>query len=306
MIEPEDTTGLCHWCKYTTTKPDLSIASNLLSWKKLELAKRRLLIQLEQLGLPPYTADVGKTYPLNFKFMGDEIDAEGNEKKIMTGHDDGEIVINIAEADSVHREQTRVLLGEPQRTLIGHMRHEVGHYVDWCMVQNIAPEEYKALFGDYNLDYQEALDLHYKNGAPADWYLNHVSAYATMHPNEDFAETFNVYLDLMAIATTAIDQGILNIDISADSKIQDDIQRILDIAIMASEFNSDMGLSPLLPEQLPQPVIDKLAFVHSLRSKKKVDSLKKFLEQSKANPAAIAEPVAPATIAVEETAAAST
>src|SRR5262249_29395071 len=152
---------------------------------------------------------------------------------------EGVITVNIREADSVYRESTRVLLREPQRTVIGHLRHEIGHYFDWALVQPRHADAYRELFGDYGLDYEAAKQKHYDNGPPADWPQSFVSAYATMHPCEDFAETVNAYLDLMAIAITANDQKVMNIDTGPKASIESIVQLTLQIAIMVSEFNLD-------------------------------------------------------------------
>lgn len=259
--------GLCRWCQLTNVIPPLSQRKSVQRWGRMESAKRRLLLQLEDLGLPPYIADTQVTHPLLFEFLENTVDKKGKSKKVITGHQNGLITINLVEADSVHRERVRIKLGEPQRTLIGHMRHEVGHYIDWAWASRVAPDQYHALFGDPNaVDYGKAMKKHYDVGAPADWAENHVSSYATMHPWEDFAETVNVYLDIMAIATTRNDLAGHNLDLSAQADHRKLVKAVLQTVIEVSEYNFDLGLEPLLPEQLPPTVLDKLAFVHELRS----------------------------------------
>ena len=46
----------------------------------------------------------------------------------MTGHNNGLITLALKEADDAVREQVREAMGEPYRTLLGHFRHESGHY----------------------------------------------------------------------------------------------------------------------------------------------------------------------------------
>ncbi len=177
-------------------------------------------------------------------------------------------MINLAEVDSVHRERLRVQLNEPHRTLIGHMRHEIGHYIDWSWASRVAAAAYHQLFGDPGVtDYGESMREYYDHGPPADWAENYVSAYATMHPWEDFAETVNVYLDIMAIATTANDIADRKMDLTPAASPQQLVAKVLEIVIEVSEYNFDLGLMPLLPECLSQAVMDKLAFVHRLRSR---------------------------------------
>lgn len=260
--------ALCRWCQLTNVIPPLDNSESVQRWARMESAKRRLLLQLEDLGLPPYVADTQSTHPLLFEFLENTVDKKGKPKKVITGHQNGLITINLAEADSVHRERLRVKLGEPQRTLIGHMRHEVGHYIDWAWASRVAPDEYHALFGDPDsVDYGEAMKKHYEVGAPVNWADNHVSAYATMHPWEDFAETVNVYLDIMAIATTSNELAGRNLDLSASADHRELVNSVLQIVLEVSEYNFDLGLAPLLPERLPPAVLDKLAYVHDLRSK---------------------------------------
>lgn len=265
---------LCNWCQYTTVTPNLTKPQNPQRWAELERAKRRLLVELRELNLPPFIGSLTSTHPLSFQFLEDLVDPDGLLKKVYTGHDQGVIVINVLEADSVHREQMRVALGEPQRTLIGHMRHEAGHYIDWAYASRVAAEEYHQLFGDPDaIDYEPALKRYYEAGPPADWAQSYASAYATMHPWEDFAETVNAYLDIMAIGVTANDQGLAQIDLSANSPTEAIVRQILQIVVMVNEFNFDFGFLPLLPERLTPKVIQKLAFIHGLRSEKTMKKL---------------------------------
>lgn len=258
---------LCRWCRFTIEIPDLRLSTNVDRWALLEFAKRRLLLDLEDLGLPPYRGDLQSSYPLRFKFIADARGADGAVEPVMTGHDSGVITINLREADSVQRERMRVELGEPQRTLIGHLRHEVGHYIDWSLADRFAADESHRHFGDpASIDYTQAMQDYYERGAPAGWEQHFVSRYATMHPWEDFAETANAYLDIMAIAATANDQGLSRIDLSPGADSDEIVLSVLEIVVAVSEFNSDLGLSPLLPEKLPRPVMRKLSFIHSLRS----------------------------------------
>jgi hypothetical protein len=258
---------LCQWCEFTTITPDLTKPGNENRWVELERAKRQLLIELKSLGLPPFVGDVAKTHPLVFQFLEDETLPDGSVKKIYTGHDNGVIVVNTLEADSVYREQTRVALREPQRTLIGHVRHEIGHYIDWSFASQVALADYHRLFGDpLAFNYEAAMQAYYASGPPIDWMQSHVSAYATMHPWEDFAETVNVYLDVMAIAEISNSQGMTSIDVSPGAATSEIVASVLKVAVNISEFNLDFGLLPLLPEKFSPKVIEKLAYIHNLRS----------------------------------------
>ncbi len=265
---------LCRMCEFTAVVPPLDQPESMRRWAVAESAKRRLLRQLEELGLPPFVDDLKSTHPLKFEFKEDTTDAAGQLLKVTTGHQNGVITINLAEADSVHRERMRVQFQEPQRTLIGHMRHEYGHYLDWSWASRVASHEYHQMFGDPEaVDYTEAMQRHYEHGPPSDWANQHVSAYAAMHPWEDFAETVNAYLDVMAIAVTANDLGRRGLDLSAEADASELVNRVLDIVIEVSEYNFDLGLLPLLPERLSNAVLEKFAFVHSLRHRKQVEQV---------------------------------
>ena len=259
---------VCRWCQFTSVTPPLDQTESIRRWAVAEAAKRRLLSQLDDLQFPPFVDDLQTTHPLTFEFKEDTVGKDGNPIKVTTGHQNGVITINLAEADSVHRERLRVQLGEPQRTMIGHMRHEVGHYIDWALASRVAADQYHGLFGDpESTDYCEAMKRHYQRGPLANWADHHVSAYATMHPWEDFAETVNAYLDILAIATTANDIGGRKLDLSANADAENLVKSVLEIVVEVSEYNFDLGLSSLLPERLPPAVIAKLAYIHSLRSK---------------------------------------
>ncbi len=255
--------GLCHWCQFTETIPDLSQSKPTERWKELEKSKRRLLLELRALGLPPYVRGEREDKPLRFRFLQDEIDSDGKVIKVLTGHSQGIITINVAEADSVVREKARLALHEPVRTLIGHMRHEIGHYIDWNIEALPLREKYRAVFGDPTaIDYAEARDSYYANGPAAGWPARFVSAYASMHPWEDFAETVRTYLELQSILAIATKQGAV---VPEECQgVEEIIKRGLEISVLISEFNASLGLPSLLYEKFNAEVTHKLDYVHGL------------------------------------------
>jgi hypothetical protein len=86
---------------------------------------------------------------LAFDLMSDSFDADGSLKKVQTGHQDGGITLNAAEADNAEREIRRSSMGETYRTLVGHFRHEIGHYFWDRLVRDAnRPFEFRAVFGD--------------------------------------------------------------------------------------------------------------------------------------------------------------
>lgn len=250
--------GLCDYCELTTVIPDLSVPGNLDKWQRLEAAKHRVLYALDQIGFP-FRADSGtQRSAVSFEFK------EDGAEPVATGHNDGRIVINIKEADSVKREIARVQFGEPQRTLVGHFRHELGHYIWDRLVKPNGPqlEKFRNIFGDERIqDYGQALEDYYQSEPASNWQTNFISAYATMHPWEDFAETFATYIDMRSVLDTASHFGMSTSD---NSNFDDMVRDYSSVGVMANELNRDMGLLDLVPEVFVPPVIEKLRFIHLL------------------------------------------
>lgn len=263
--------AFCDCCRFNETIPDLSIAGNCQKWHRLEAAKRRLFYDLDQLGLPYGMASDGINPPLRFDFKADIIPANnfwrpvGDAQRVFTGHNAGRITINIREADDVEREQLRVDLGEAKRTLIGHFRHEIGHYYWDMLVKGRREDEFRAAFGDHERpSYGEALDAYYRNGAPSDWSQHFISAYAAMHPREDFAETWASYLDMVSTLDTAQHIGMGGETDPIHADIGRMLARYQDLGVAFNEINRNMGLLDVVPEVFVAPVIAKLGFIHQL------------------------------------------
>jgi hypothetical protein len=261
--------GLCDACRFNRTIPDLSVPGNRERWAELEAAKRRLLYTLDFLGLPYGSADEGFDPPLAFDFKADTIPSEGvwrwmgAGERVYTGHADGKITINIREADSVEREKLRVDMGEAHRTLNGHFRHEIGHYFWDLLVRGHCEDDFKRVFGDHqNPPYGEALQRHYSKGPPLDWRDRFVSAYATMHPWEDWAETFALYLDITSVLDTASKMGMIGVVDFGD--LHGMVGQYRRLGLVLNELNREMGLIDVVPEVLHAAVVEKLDFVHGL------------------------------------------
>lgn len=262
--------SLCRNCRFTETIPDLSVPGNLEKWSRLEAAKRRLFYDLDLLSLPYGTAAEGFCLPLAFDFKADALPPDGDWRssqdgeQVFTGHANGRITINLREADDAERERTRVEMGESQRTLIGHFRHEIGHYYWDLLIKDRTEEEFKVFFGDHHCpNYAEALQQHYQNGPPFDWRSRFVTAYATMHPWEDFAETWATYLDMISTLDTASHNGL----IEAGQTLLDFDAMLLTygrLGIALNEFNRNLGLLDAAPKIFVAPVVEKLRYVHRL------------------------------------------
>jgi hypothetical protein len=275
-VPVEDQNPFCAACRLNQIVPDLSIPENLARWHKLELAKRRVIFTLLSLRLP-IESDTSENRPsLRFRFLGDS----PGSPPVLTGHEGGLITINIAEADDVERERRRVHLNEPYRTLLGHLRHEVAHYY-W--VRLIADSgwvpRFRELFGDETRDYGAALQTYYQKGPPPDWQTHFVSAYASAHPSEDWAETGAHYLHIRDTLETAAASGLtLQIENSAATKADSaskntaeakrSFDRLLEnwlpLTCVLNNLNRGMGLPDLYPFVLTGPAIKKLSFVHEV------------------------------------------
>ncbi len=277
LIPVEAHDRYCLACRHNRTVPDLSTELNLIRWRSLEVAKRRLFYTLLKLGLP-LTMRPEDPQGLAFDFLADPEENSPNAPFILTGHDNGLITINIAEADDAERERRRHSMGEPYRTLLGHFRHEIGHYFWNVLVRNDPSlERFRQIFGDERQDYGQALQAHYANGPKENWQEVFVSAYATSHPWEDFAETWAHYLHIVDTLETAnafglrvrpkIGQGQeMATEIDFDPHQETDLNRLvtawLPLTFAVNSLNRSMGQPDLYPFVLPPAVIGKLAFIH--------------------------------------------
>jgi len=271
--------GLCVACKLNRTIPDQSIPENRELWSRVELAKRRLVSSLIALGLPVLSKESADPQRgLAFDFLR----ALPGEPPVMTGHASGIITINVEEADDSRREQIRAAMREPYRTLLGHFRHEVGHYYWDRLVWNTPwLEPYRALFGDERIDYAAALRNHYENGPPDDWAKRYVSSYASTHPWEDWAESWAHYLHMVDTMDTALSFGLDASDVELDheaytaadlwqpqSKNAPEFLGFLNswirITSVITELTRSMGQPDFYPFALPRTAIAKLHFIHSV------------------------------------------
>ena len=204
-MRANDPNVLCRACRLTRTIPNLSRLGNDRRWYKLEVAKRRLVYTLDRLGLPLLNKTEDPEHGLAFDFL----EPDASVTNVLTGHASGVITVSVAEADDAERVRRRVELNEPYRTVLGHFRHEIGHYYWERLIRGTdRVEAFRSLFGDERADYAAAIERHYREGAPPGWQEAYVSAYATMHPWEDWAETWAHYLHMVDTLETAADSGI--------------------------------------------------------------------------------------------------
>lgn len=256
---------LCESCRLTRTRPNDLDAQGLDGFAEAEAVKRRLIMELVELGLPIVGRDRNPQTGLAFDLLSSATD------RVVTGHKNGVITVDLAEANDPHREQLRIEMDEPYRTLLGHFRHEIGHYYFAVLVDNDdAMRRFRTLFGDPYADYQSALDRHYSQGAPAGWEINYVSSYASTHAAEDWAETFAHYLHIRDTLDTAAAFGLAPAGATLDrpqvgrAGFDHIIDLWLPLAWSLNMVNRSMGHDDLYPFVLPDPVLEKMRLVHEL------------------------------------------
>ena len=243
------------------------------------IALRRLIFQLIEIGLPVepfWRKDGGLAFDLLSSYSSGE--------RVVIGHAGGVITIDLVESLDAYRESLRVHLGEPYRTMLGHFRHEVGHYYQNILVETDPGaarylDQCREIFGDERAEYQNEIARHYKFGAPANWADSYISEYATMHPWEDFAECFAHYLHITATIDTARESGlVLHADrvrfavqrdvVPLESYADASIEQLLEdwkwLSLCFNRVNTTMGKSPLYPFDISPAVVRKLAFVHQV------------------------------------------
>ena len=280
LVTADASDPFCRACQLNQTIPDLSQPANLPLWQKLEVAKHRLIYSLMRRGLPIQSKAVAPDAGLAFDFLADQTLPTGRVQRVMTGHADGLVTININEADDAQRVQARQSMGERYRTLLGHFRHEVGHYY-WNTLVWDTPylDAYRRLFGDERADYGEALKRHYAQGAPADWSEHYISAYASSHSWEDWAETWAHYLHMMDTLATAYalnlhvtprasDDPALVADVDRDPYRTADFDELyaqwLPLTVAMNSINRSMGQPDFYPFVIPDPVVKKLKYIHTV------------------------------------------
>ncbi|MCH4248772.1 MAG: putative zinc-binding peptidase [Acinetobacter populi] len=274
MVEQDSASDLCCSCQLTTVIPDLHEAKNIEYWAKLETAKRRFLYMTQRLNIFP----CAKKTPddprgLSFHFL-----VPTDDQPVLTGHANGVITLNAYEADTVYRETTRISMGENYRTLLGHFRHESGHFYFDVLVQNTPwIESFRQLFSDERQDYGEALQYYYDHGPVARWQESYISAYASSHPWEDWAETWAHYLHMISTLDTAFYTGIsiqkqspLDHELKFDGCPVDSanfhltVKNWFALTYGLNSLNRSMGLEDAYPFTLSDKVLEKLNFIHQV------------------------------------------
>jgi hypothetical protein len=281
--------GRCLADSLIRREPD---ADDTLAREKLvptAAALRRLVYQLDDIGLPvePFWQPKSDERSGEAQRPGlafDLLSSYSSRDKVTIGHANGVITIDLVESLDAYRESLRVRLGEPYRTMLGHFRHEIGHYYQHVLVETGSGaaqylHECRELFGDERESYSDAIARHYKFGAPDGWSESFISEYATMHPWEDFAECFAHYLHITDTIDTARDAGmVLYADrvhfaaprdiVPLESYAREPVERLLFdwhwMSLFFNRVNFAMGKGALYPFDIPPAVVKKLGFVHGV------------------------------------------
>ena len=263
----------CRACRHNAVIPDVSDPANLARWQVIERAKKRLFYSLLRFRLPLATRSEDPVHGLSFQFLNEDV----APAPVLTGHDNGIITLALKEADDAAREYRRTQLNEPYRTLLGHFRHEIGHHFwDLLIAGQPGLGEFRRLFGDESADYAAALQAYYEHGAPPDWQATHISAYATAHPWEDWAETWAHYLHIVDTTEMAAAFGVrLNprVDVAGDLTTSidfdpyrlDTIEELIDhwvpLSSLINNLNRAVGQHDAYPFVLTPAVVAKLEFI---------------------------------------------
>lgn len=272
-IRADEPYTLCSACRQTLVLPDLSVDGNMLRWQKLESAKQRLYYTLARLGLHPEDPN----WSPHYQFLADMAD----QPPVITGHASGLITINIAEADDDERVRRRVALHEPYRTLVGHLRHESGHYFWDRLVRDGGElDSFRLTFGDERKDYNQALQHYYANPPGyAQWSTNFVSAYASAHPWEDWAESWAHYLHMVDLLETAATYGtqvtlpercappatpIRDPFSSPTPQFEDMVAQWVPLTLLLNSLNRSLGQLDAYPFAVSGGALRKLRYVHEL------------------------------------------
>jgi hypothetical protein len=264
LVDAGDSHDYCISCRLNRTIPNLATGENHASWQRIEEAKRRLVYSLLWLDLPVLRQTRGWPQGLLFDFIEIPDRAGTDDDAVMTGHRDGVITINVAEADDVFRAMQRKQMNEAYRTLLGHFRHESGHYYfDYLVGDDATLQHCRQLFGDERRDYQAALDHYYQYGPLPDWQSAYISAYSSAHPSEDWAECWAHYLHMLDCLETAAAYGLLK-PLAWGDNLDGWLGEWPQFTVLLNELNRAMGLRDAYPFVVSSTVADKLRFIHHL------------------------------------------
>ncbi len=259
LVWASDPSVYCRACRFTEVTPDLKYKNNKELWLMMEKAKRRLLFSLLRLGISPVPKSLDRAKGLAFRFLVD------NGQKILTGHEDGLITITLGEADDAIRAARRQQMGEEYRTLLGHFRHEIGHYYWARLIEDSGRQEsFRTVFGDERIDYSAALATYYAKPRDLRWRGQFISRYASSHPWEDWAETFAHFLHMRDVVETCRSAGLITpLTGAPEEGFRDLVKLWTSTTFRLNELGRSIGSGDLYPFVLTSAVIDKMEFIHN-------------------------------------------
>jgi hypothetical protein len=270
--------AFCLACRHNRLVPNASTPQGAAHWRLISKAQRHLFYSLVRLKLPHPDRTEDPAGGLVFDFLEDTIGSDGQVVPALTGHEEGLIAIRAAEADGTTREAARASMNEPYRTLLGHFRHETGHFIWNKLVRDCgAYQEFRAVFGDERQDYDAALQRHYQKGPLPHWQESFISAYAGAHPWEDFAECFAHYLHIVDTLETAHAFGMavypkdheeMSAAVDFNPYRAADAEQLVSawipLSVAINSIQRSMGQPDAYPFILSQPVVGKLDYMHRL------------------------------------------
>ena len=259
-----ETDSQCISCKSTRIIPDQSFPKNSQRWLILERAKRQLFTTLLSLNLP---IEDYRTKPkgLAFDFLEDQrSNPDLAIEHVLTGHFEGAITLNAAEADEGVLHTVKEEMGEGYRTILGHFRHEIGHYYWEILIEEEGHlGAFRELFGDERKDYAVALEHYYKQSKSKFKSSQFITDYASSHPYEDWAETWAHYLHIVDTLETAVSYGLSAYEPKIND-FDDWFSEWARVAQIMNALNRSMGLSDAYPFVLTEIVHKKMEFVDFL------------------------------------------
>lgn len=265
LLLRDDPESLCTACRFNRTVPNQSRPENQRRWQVLERAKKRLVYTLKLLSLPLVNGWDDPDHGLLFDFIEDaRSSSEVPESFVTTGYLGGVITVNALEADDAARIAARDELQESYRTVLGHLRHESGHYY-WSLANPSGAllSDFRSIFGDERSDYQAALQRHYETGAPENWSDEFISAYASAHPSEDWAECWGHYLHIFDALETAWAHQLLP-DPPWAMSLNGRLTAWSRVSLMLNELNRSVGRGDAYPFVINEAIAEKFGFVEQL------------------------------------------
>jgi hypothetical protein len=265
LIPADSLDKQCRSCSLTRVIPVQSIEKNKERWRRLEMRKRRLVYNIFNQGLTFTDRADDPENGLCFDFLEDKrSNPDVADEFVYTGHSNGVITINAAEADPDFRVSVRLSMNEKYRTILGHLRHEIGHYFFERLIRNShwIPAFYD-LFGDFNEDYKQAMDNHYSHGPKHGWQSSFITAYASMHPLEDWAETWQHYLHIKDGLETALSFDMIRLQVDY-SNFDDILAKWMEFAVVLNALNRSIGKVDAYPFVINDSVAAKLKMIHNV------------------------------------------